>query len=140
MFKRMSEERGFTLIELLIVILILGALAAIAAPRFINMTSDAQQDTCFTNQAALETAVEQYNYYIARDSSVPALTDANWTTKLADTITPTINGEKQSIQILKRVPTCPTNGKYELALDTGVVTCTEHKRTADAGDKPTGGN
>lgn len=133
MFKRMSEERGFTLIELLIVILILGALAAIAAPRFINMTQDAQRDTCFTNQAALETAVEQYNYYVARDNTVTALDSGNWNTQLVATITPTINGAKQNIQILKRFPTCPTNGAYTLTLETGVVSCANHPRNAANG-------
>ena len=37
-----SKQRGFTLIELIIVIVILGVLAVVAAPRFIDITSDAR--------------------------------------------------------------------------------------------------
>jgi MSHA pilin protein MshA len=39
----MNQSRGFTLIELITVIAILGALAVIALPRFINLQDEAQQ-------------------------------------------------------------------------------------------------
>ena len=39
------QQRGFTLIELIIVIVILGILAVTAAPRFIDLQSDAKAAT-----------------------------------------------------------------------------------------------
>lgn len=38
----LKSHKGFTVIELVVVIVVLGVLAAIAAPRFLNLSSDAQ--------------------------------------------------------------------------------------------------
>ena len=38
----MKRQQGFTLIELVVVIIILGILAVTAAPKFINLQSDAR--------------------------------------------------------------------------------------------------
>lgn len=52
----MKKQNGFTLIELVVVIIILGILAVTAAPKFINLQSDARKSTVEGVQAALQGA------------------------------------------------------------------------------------
>ncbi|HQH74299.1 MAG TPA: prepilin-type N-terminal cleavage/methylation domain-containing protein [bacterium] len=54
------ERKGFTLIELLIVVAIIGILAAIAVPNFLNAQIRAKVSRAVSDMKTLETALEMY--------------------------------------------------------------------------------
>jgi MSHA pilin protein MshA len=53
---RIQKQKGFTLIELVVVIIILGILAVTAAPKFINLQSDARASALQGVRAAIQGA------------------------------------------------------------------------------------
>ena len=57
---RAEDEKGFTLIELLVVILIIGILAAIAIPTFLNQKSKANDASAESLARNAATAMETY--------------------------------------------------------------------------------
>lgn len=92
-----TDAKGFTLTEIMIVLLIIGMIAAIAVPSFVQSRQNARRNVCINNLRLISAAKEQAaleNGY--SESFVP--TEAQ--------ILPYIKGST--------MPLCPGNGVYTL--------------------------
>ncbi len=98
----MRSEKGFTLVELMIVVLILGALAAIAIPRIMGGAATARANACATNIDLMDSQIELFN----------ANTGA-WPGSLTD-----VTNDTDYFPDLQ--PVCPLTGTYTMGANSRV--------------------
>lgn len=54
------NSKGFTLVEIMIVVAIIGLLAAIAVPNFVQARTQARTNTCVNNLRLIQAAIDQW--------------------------------------------------------------------------------
>ena len=89
----MQNQSGFTLIELIMVIVIIGLVAGVAVPKFVDVSDSAEATECKANQAAGEAAAA-----ITYDDSAMA-----GNPMFPTALTPSMSEHN-------RIPTCPLDG------------------------------
>jgi len=110
----LRNQKGFTLVELVIVIVIIGILAAIAIPKFADLSNSAKIAACIQNEEALESA--QVIYYTNTSIANPG--SGSYAADVATLVT---------AGLVDVAPTCPVDGASSYTPDT------------DAGGNLTGG-
>ena len=121
MLNKKNGEKGFTLIELLVVIIIIGILAAIALPSFLNQTSKAKQSEAKTYVATINKT--QQAYFTEKGTFAPGLTYLSLGTPAATDNYSYNVGTNTTIATVAEAETLKPNLKaYVGRISTGVIT------------------
>ena len=82
--RNLRNNKGFTLIELMIVVVIIGILAAIAIPKFANVSKNAKQAEVSPILKQICTLAQTYQDQYGTDAtSTTSLASVGWTTPTA---------------------------------------------------------
>ncbi|MEZ4333515.1 MAG: prepilin-type N-terminal cleavage/methylation domain-containing protein [Myxococcota bacterium] len=133
--KSVSRSRGFTLIELMIVVAILGILASVAIPSFINYQLSSKRTEAYANLASLAKA--QKAYFAEFNEFVPALVEPSTTLSVNPTsVTRSKAALATSFATVGWVPDGDVFFDYDTATPdqpwSGTCTCVEACFTATA--------
>lgn len=94
-----TTRSGFTLMEIMIVVAIIGLLAAIAIPNYVNNRAKSQATACINNMRQIDSAIQQFSMENGKK--------AGDTITYPGDITPYIKLNSNS-----SIPSCPAQGIY----------------------------
>lgn len=107
-FKISSDQRGFTLIEIMVVVVILGILAALVVPRFLDRPEEARRTKAAVDIKSIEEALALFKldngFYPSTDQGLQSLVKKPEVGRI-----PTRYAEEA---YLKKVPVDPWNQNY----------------------------
>ncbi len=109
---RAVGQEGFTLIELLVVILIIGILAAVAIPAFLNQKGKAQDANVKTDVTTAQTAEETYSTNNGAGSYVAAAVGSSTLTSIEPTLGQAMSSsgtEKLAVTLAAPATTSPVD-------------------------------
>jgi len=130
---RAGGQEGFTLIELLVVILIIGILAAVAIPAFLNQQGKAQDSSVKADIKTAQTAEE--TYYTDNQGYTAASTASNNLTTIESSLSAAMSTATGAKELLA-VGLAPSSPAYNAADPTGASGQTvayEIKATSNSG-------
>lgn len=107
----MNNKKGFTLIELIMVIVILGILAAVAIPKFVDLSSDAEESACDGIRGNVASAAAIYYANEAAKGRTASFPDTTTTVGTA------MEGGW---------PECPGSGTLSYTSSSGLSDCNTH--------------
>lgn len=118
--RKLINKKGFSLVELMIVVVIMGILVAVAIPLYNAVTTNAEANTCGSNQRLIRGAFA--NWVVMNDStnSVVSLFSSGTTQFNGKTQDPhtAFNSEFLDLFDDGELPKCPVDGCYYVITNT----------------------